>query len=199
MQRTPTSVIVLSIIGIIWSVLVLLSLLWSIAAWFIHFGPPNPALETLKTDPVYITVTVISTILNIAITSLLLVASIGSLRLRTGARRTMIIYAWLEIGKLILSTILSVTYIMPKMNAVMAAAIPPGSPGASPGMIHTMMTISMIGGVCFAVVFLAYPICLLYFFSRPHVIDAFNGIFPPGQGAFPVITPTDSTTPLPPH
>ena len=197
MKNTPTSVMVLAIIGIGWSAVTFLGLLWSLVAWFVPMGPPNLALEAMKHDPVYITVTAISAVLSVVVTMVLLVASIGSLRLRHRARRGMIVYAWLEIGKLIYGTILTLTYMSPKITAAMTAAMPPGAPTA-PGL-RALMPAILILGACFTLLFMAYPICILYFFTRPRIIDAFNGIFPPGQGAFPVITPTDYPAPLPPQ
>ena len=174
MHPAPTSVKVLSIIGIILSVLGLCGFVWSIIILFGDFMP-NPMLEPLKHDGIYLGVTGVLGTIGIGFTFLLLAASIASLKLSPWARRGMIIYGWFGVIQCILSSIFNFLYVFPKMYA---AAPPAMAGGAGVGMAS--------GGIGM-VLGLVFPICVIYFFARPHVIDAFNGIFPAAPTDFPVI------------
>lgn len=183
MNKAPTSVVVLSIIGIIFSVLGILGLAWTAVVMFGHILPDNPMIDAVNHDTLYLTVTGILGTIGVGFTILLFAASIASLKLVPWARRAMIVYAWYTIVVGILGTIFNIVYVMPKMQA----AMPPGMAAGAIG--------GMIGGVCGGLLGLIFPICVLYFYSRPHVIDAFNGIFPVSPTNFPVIYPSEPNPP----
>ena len=178
---TPVGVKVVSIIGIIWGILTLLGSLWGIVSLSVRIGPPNPALDALYNDPAYVGAMVISSILGFALGLLLLAASIGSLNLRSWARKGMLIYAGLACANTILGTIISFAFVIPKMTETLARTSPAAAEGAKIGGI--------IGGGCGIILGLALPVAIFAVFNSPTTKDAFNGIFPASPTNFPVEYP----------
>jgi len=186
MGKTPTSVLVLGIIGIIFSALGACGLVFALVFLFVPFGPPNPAMTPLLHDVLYITFTGVCVAIGIPLNFLLLASSIGSLKLRPWARKGMIIYSWAAIAQVIISLIFNVAYVFPMMiAAVPADAAPPVKAGMIGGIL---------GGSCGGLLGLILPICILFFFSRSNVINAFKGIFPTNTAS----GPDDFNAPLPP-
>src|SRR5262245_31722845 len=93
-QQKPTSVMVLGILGIIFALLGVCGL-FSTAAVFMAGSSlgPNPAMDAMRNDTVYLAFAGVSVGLGLITTVLLLVSSIGSLALQPWARLGMLIYA----------------------------------------------------------------------------------------------------------
>lgn len=184
MPKPPTSVMILSIIGIILGILGGCGMLFTVVIMYVPIGPPNPALTTLYSDTIYRVVMGVSIPLGLAATVWLVWCAIGSLRLKPWARRGMLIYAWFGLIHTILGGVFNLAYTFPKMMA----AVPAGSGPAHAGAIG-----GLIGGTCGAFLGLIYPACVLYFFTRTNVCNAFKGIFPASPTNFPVIFPPDQS------
>ena len=181
MNKTPTSVLVLSIIGLILGGLGILGLILVIGLQLVKFGPRDPMTEALQKDAVYVAISLISSGIGLILGMLCVASCIGSFSLRPWARKGMCIYAWGAMAQAVLGGLYTMFYVYPKMAAALPAAAPPGYRAGVVG--------GMIGGGCGMVLGLIYPICVLYFYSRPHVVDAFNGIFPASPTNFPVEFP----------
>jgi hypothetical protein len=181
--KTPTSVIVLSVIGIIIAAFGILIVARSATHMFVEASSAS-MYYALTSDPVYRFIRWMSLAVHAVETPLLLVASIASLRLRPWSRRGMIIYAWITASRVIVGIIVSVVYVMPKMMTTASAS----ATGPAP-------TSTMIVGLCMVPFFLIFPACVLYFFTRTNVINAFNGIFPASPTDFPVIFPAEQSPP----
>ena len=189
MRNAPTSVKVIAIIGIVLGSLGILGLIWSLITIFAPLGPPNPILEPLRHDSVYIASTIVALIIGVPLTVLLIVACVQSLRMQRWARRAMIVYAWLAIVQCVVGTVFNGAYLIPKMLSGIPA-------GTSPEMRAAMIG-GAFGGACGGLLSVVFPVCILYFFSRKKVVDAFNGIFPVSPTDFPVEVPGMSPPPLP--
>jgi hypothetical protein len=187
MNKTPTSVMVLGIIGIILGALGVCGIGFSVLVMSVPMGPPNPALTALYDDPIYRMSMWIMIPIGMALLAWLVIASIGSLKLKPWARKSMVVYAWVALIQTVIGGIFNMGYVVPKMMAAM--------PAASAGPAHAGAIGGAIGGSCGSFLGLIYPTCILYFFTRTHVVNAFNGIFPASPTDFPVIYPNDPPPP----
>jgi len=176
MPQKPTSVIVLSILGILFSVMGVCGILAAAAVFSsaFQFAGRNEALEVLKNDSTYVTFAAINLAISIPMTLLLLAASIGSLTLSGWARIGMLIYACVTIITTLAGTAFNIAYAIPLQLSV----IPQNSPQ------YTGATVGAWIGTCSGVLALIYPAFVLYFYTRPHVVNAFRGIFPPDERRF---------------
>jgi hypothetical protein len=187
MSKTPASVKVISILGIIWGAIGILGLVGSLVLIFVHIGPPNPMLDALNKDPFYIAFSLVVEMIGIFKALLLIGSSVGSLSLKPWARPGMLVYAWVAIVQVVVGAIINMAYVFPKMMAAIPASTPPA--------LRASMQAGMIAGACGAIISIIFPICILYFFTRLHVINAFKGIFPADPTDFPVLYPEQ---PIPP-
>src|SRR4051812_8915825 len=96
MRRVPTSVTVLSILGLIFSFIGIIGLIMAVAAMGLlgRLGPPNPMMDKVVNDQIYLIVTGLSLAVGVPLMVLLVAGSIGSLQLKPWARGAMLIYAW---------------------------------------------------------------------------------------------------------
>jgi hypothetical protein len=189
MHNAPTSVKVLAIIGLVLGAIGALGLVYSFITVFVPIGPPNPILEPLRQDSFYMTSVVLGLIIGIPLLVLLIVASARSLVLKPWARKGMIVYAWLAILQCIVGSVFNFTYLIPKMLSAVPAGAPPEVRAGAIG--------GAVGGACGSILGLVFPICVLYFFSRQHVVNAFKGIFPASPTNFPVDVQGVRPPPLP--
>ena len=183
MAKCPVSVTVLSIIGLICSSLAMLSFIYLLAIHLMGISS-SPAVDALYRDPVFLTITIAGYGIAVPLNGLLFAASIGSLKLRLWAWRGMMVFAWVYIIQSVIGLVLNVIFIMPRTHAAIMASARPMPPGA-PSM-DLFFRIGEVLGVCMGLGFLAYPICILIFYRRPRVRDAFHGIFPATGTDFPV-------------
>lgn len=193
MPHVPIGVKVVSILGIIYAGLWLLMMPCST---FLQFHPltPSAATDALNQDRVYVANYVVSALLWTGMMVLLLVASIASLRLKPYARKTMLVFAWAHIVCALLSVVVSLAIVLPRIERAFAS-----DPRLAPvaGMTETL---GIAGAVLSALFYAAISAVILYFFTRPIAIDAFHGIFPVEPTNFPVdmaTPPASGTTPPP--
>jgi hypothetical protein len=177
MNQKPTSVLVLSILGIIFGSLGMLGLVGTMVTLFVPFGPPNPVTRKMNSDSIYVAYMVAATALGFVLAVVLLASSIGSLSLKPWARKGMLVYAWATLIQWLLGTIFTFAYLFPLIWPFMGSPDPVAHGGAIGGIV---------GGTCGVFIGPILPGFVLYFFTRPHVIDAFNGIFPAPQSNFPL-------------
>lgn len=157
---------VLAIIGIIIGGLMTLCTPFSLVFMFIDFGVPNPAMDMFKNEPLLRAVNIISTIFFLLLMVGLLICSIASLTLKPWARSGMVVVSAVGIIYILVSQVLQLLWMGPKMEAAMQAA---GAP--TQGMFMMPTWIGVIVGL---LIMLPYPLFVLYFFTRQHVRDAFN-------------------------
>ena len=183
----PTSVTVLSILGIIWGSLVLLSSLCNVVqiGGGSLFTTNNPIAKAMHDDATLFAWSIVSVVLNFVLGVLLLGGSIGSLSLKRWGRSWLIGYSWLDVVFTVLSLVVAVTVTTPKMQQLAQSS------GVNP-QTQTIMQAAAWGGILLALVLLVFPALILYYMSRPHVKAAFERGMPPpmrrprrGAGANP--------------
>jgi hypothetical protein len=189
MRRTPTSVMVLGIMGIVLSGLGFLGT----AASVLGVLMPSDLTPSLNKDAGYFTYVIASAIVNLLLYILLIAASIGSLRLKRWARKGMLTYAMATLVLLVVGTAMTIGYVTPKLNA----AIGPKVPQEQADLLRASLSMAPLCGLAGAI----FPIFVLVFFTRKKVVNAFDGIFPPdpaylAQGYAPPL-PNEPNSPFP--
>lgn len=175
----PTSVTVLAIIGIILGALGLLGGLCGLLPYVTSMPGKNPIVDMIKDRPVLYAWTVVSTVIHWGLAIVLLSSSIGALLLRPWARRGMVLYAVCSLILTVLGLIMFLALMVPMMSQLMSNSDPALRMGAIGGMVGEAVGI-LIGPI--------YPIFILVFMRRPHVLAAFGQAGPAepaGPGQFP--------------
>lgn len=169
----PTSVTVLSVIGIIIAALSLLCMGCSLPFIFIKMPFPNPAADALRTDPALMAWTVVGMLWTLGLAAMLLVCSIASLTLKPWARRGMVTFAILALVWIVLSLVVGLAWGNARMEAALAAVPPP--PNMPQGQQIQMFKMDpALSTALNLLLSLPYPICVWYFFTRPRVVQAFD-------------------------
>jgi hypothetical protein len=188
MSKTPTSVMVVSILGIIYGIYILLATPCGIFM-IIHPIMPNPMLETLTKDATYITFVLCTSIIQVCMGVLLLAASIGSLKLKPWARTGMNTYAVIKALFSLVGTVISLVFVLPRMTTAMAAT-PPGPAGPFAVSFAPLVgTFAIVGAILGLLLGWAVSTVILITFNRRIAVDAFHGIFPVEPTNFPVQFP----------
>ncbi len=181
MGRRPTSVTVLAIIGLGIALLALGGNCINGALLFVDpssaFLKSSPSLQVYFTDPGLRRLLTIESLVGFAVNTFLVIGCIGSFPLKRWARGLTLNTAWAKIILALAQGIINIAYATPKIMA----ALTPGTPEYSGAQIGRYFAPV---GIAFA---LAFPVCVVYFYTRPLVIDAFRGIFQASPTAFPVI------------
>jgi hypothetical protein len=178
MNPKPVSVLVLSILGIVYGGLMLLLTMFSLAANMFHLMGPNPMLRELEADTLYKVFTVGSGCTSIVLSAVVVAGSIGSLMLKNWGRITMLGWSVVWIVYNFFATIFAMIYVVPLMTKAMSAA--------DPRMARAAMIGGYVGGACGALFHFVLPILVLVFFTRRKVVNAFHGIFEAARRDFPV-------------
>ena len=195
MPHVPTSIKVVSILAIIYAGIMLLMMPCSVFL-MVHPLTPNPMLDALNRDPVYMTFYWIAVPVSLALFTLLLAGAIASLKLRPWGRKSMLLYAGVQLLVAVVNTIASLILIAPKMQEAIAA-----DPRIAP-MADLMKVSSIVGGVLGLLFHGGVSAVIIYFFNRKVAVDAFHGIFPADPTHFPVVyadpaAPGGTPPPLP--
>ena len=171
----PTSVTVLAIIGIVFGGLGLLCKPLSFAALFMPQPVPNPAVQMQKDMMAF---NVGNAAIGTLVSALLLASSIGCLSLKPWARKGMLTYAGLAIVLTIAGGIITMVWMLPKIQEMqrqmMTQSSGRGAPAPPPQMMSMIQSASTVGAVIAIVISLIFPACLIYFFTRPNVKSAFG-------------------------
>jgi hypothetical protein len=159
----PTSVIVLSIIGILIGAMFLLCAPLSIVGLVVDFGVPNPQLDAMRRDPLLMAWNWFGVGSMLIFGAWGLIGSIGSLIMRRWGRSAMVMYAIVETTLTTATAVATFAIVQPRMKAAMGTQT-----GAMP---PEWMAYLQIG---FTVALLAYFLSVWYFFTRPRVTEAFE-------------------------
>lgn len=169
--QRPTSVTVLAIIGIVLATLTLVICMpLAVVPFFIPaVTDQNPGVAAIKNNTALFAWTLAGAGIGMVTSILLLVASIGSLKLLAWARHGMIAYAVITILMTIVNTVIQFAFVFP--ITLSPSNLPPGAPPNTMGMIKAFTYGSTLVGVT---IMLVLPVCILIFFRKAHVVDAFE-------------------------
>ena len=161
----PTSVTVFGILNIVWGALGLCGPSALLITLRVRTMMENPVMTVMTDDPLLYGWLIGSQILGLIAAIVLVAAGIGLLGLKPWARTASIVYAIYAIVGVALGTIINLTVVFPRVAELVQQAPAPRGAGMMGGMV---------GGTCGGVVWLAYPILLLIFMTRPKVVAAFR-------------------------
>lgn len=155
----PTSVTVFGVLCIVFGGLALLCLPFSV---FVTLRMPNPMYEIPGFKPWM----VFSSFLGLGAAIWQLTTGVGLLRLRTWARKSAVAYGWFAIVFGIIGIVVNLVIVLPGMREAMGGN---SEPAAAAGMMG-----GMIGGIGGGLIGMIYPILLIIFMSKRHVVEAFS-------------------------
>lgn len=134
---------------------------------------PNPVVDAFKNDSFLRLWLIVSTGAGWLISMLLLFASIGSLRLKDWGRTGMLGYAALATLMTVVGQVVGVLALGPALEQAVQQS---GAPRT--GMMNLPPAVGIAVGV---VIGMWFPALIFWFFTRPHVKEAFErGLPPPG-------------------
>lgn len=169
--QRPTSVTVLSIIGIILAALALLCTPFQFIGLLVDTGLPNPQVDAIKENTLILALTIGVSVIGLLMAVVLLASSIGSLKLKPWARKGMIAYSIITIILTIVNTVVQVAVVMPEMM---------NSPQMAQLSDQERQMATVIGGgvglFCGISIGTIFPIFVLIFFNRRNVKEAFAGL-----------------------
>jgi hypothetical protein len=173
-KRTPTSVTTLAVLAIIFGSLGVLGSLCSLPQYFGMKLTPNPVMDRIREDDLLLAWSIGTLAVGFVLSLLELYAGIGSMSLQPAARKTFIGFAWAKIGVSVIEIVASLLVINSRMNDIMQSTLV-GNTGPNAQQMKMFMKIGMYAGSIGSIIFLVWPILILYFMSREKVKAAFAG------------------------
>ncbi len=161
----PTSVTVFGVLNIAFGLMGLCGVAFSSVIFFIpaDAAGPNPILQLMEEYPLYRTFMMVSVGLGLIATLVLIVAGIGLMQFKAYGRLLSLGYAFYAIVSGLVGTVVNFVFVvMPLMEKLGDG---PEAAGAMGGMI---------GGTIGGLIGLIYPGLLIYFMTRPNVVQALN-------------------------
>ena len=169
MQR-PTSVTVFGILNLLFGALGVFGVFMMLALLFGERAQNNPVVRLMEENSGFGTWMKLSIPLGIISTIAVFVSGIGLLLMKRWGRTLAFAYAVLAIASGAVSLIMNFTFVVRPLMDQAARQQGPEAAGAVGGVL---------GGMCGGCFGLLYPILLLYFMTRPSVIEAFQSPPPP--------------------
>jgi hypothetical protein len=178
MKKVPTSVMVVSILGIIYGGMMVVCVPVNIVLMVTPLMP-NPVLDVLRHDQTYVTLYLVTSAIGFVMGLMLLASSIGSLKLKPWARVGMNVYAVAHVLTTMMGTAITIMYVLPRTKEALANG-PGGEAAMKVGVIGG--AVGAVLGVLFA---MAVAVVILVVFNRRAAVDAFKGIFPEEEATLP--------------
>jgi hypothetical protein len=164
-MRRPTSVLVFGILNMVFAVFGAFGMIVSIVLFFAPVTSSNPVIKIIQENPGYATFLKASIPLGFLSSAVLLASGIGLILVKNWARVASIAYGAYAIVWGIIGTVMNYMCITRPLLEQASQRPGPEMAGAIGGAIG-----SAIGG-CIGLV---YPILLIIFMVRPHVVAAFE-------------------------
>lgn len=172
-SRRPASVTTLGIIAIVLGSLGLLVTCCAIPqALGVNFFP-NPVADAISRDHVLFTLGLVQSTLSLILAIISLWAGIGLLRLQPSARVWLIRYAVVFAVVIVAGFVVAITVTRQRMDNAMNQAYA-ANPTLNTPQVKTIRQYSTYGGYCFSIVYLIWPISILFYLNQPHVKAAFD-------------------------
>lgn len=166
MER-PTSVTVFGVLNIVFAVLGLFGLLASAMLFSAAAATANnPVVQLIQNNPAYAAWMKICILLGLIVIPALLAAGIGLLMLKPWARIISIIYAIYTIVSGLIGSVINYLFLIQPLMQQAQDKQGSEAAGAAIG--------GAVGGIIGGCVGLIYPVLLLIFMFRPHVMAAFR-------------------------
>ena len=169
----PTSVTTLAVIGIILGGFGVLCKPFSLAMFVVPMPGPNPVVDAFKNDSFLRLWMIINTGVGWIMSLLLLMSSIGSLRLKDWGRTGLLGYAALAAVMTVVTQVVGVVAVGPALEQAVRQA---SGQQAPPGMMNLGPAASLAIGITLG---LWFPVLILWYFTRPRVKEAFAHGLPP--------------------
>lgn len=172
LNRAPTSIVVLSIIGVILGGLNLLCAPFGLLGILAGENTmpliiPGQAIEEVPMPPALIMLLVISNLVGFVASLLLVAGSLGSFRLKSFARPCMNGYAVISMINSLITTAGQMWLMLPVMMPALEASLPADAPAG-------VMKVAMVIGILIAVLCQwIYPLCVLFFYNTRRAREAF--------------------------
>jgi len=133
----------------------------------------NPMIPAYTREPAFVAYSLANTLIWLILATIAIWAGVGLLKLKPAARIWIMRYAVADLIVGVIGLTITILVFQPKMIAAMQAATQqtPAPPGVNMGAI---MTIGLYVGDVINVVFLSWPVIVLYVMSRAHVKAAFG-------------------------
>ncbi|HEY3862295.1 MAG TPA: hypothetical protein VGO59_10440 [Verrucomicrobiae bacterium] len=160
MRQRPVSTLIFGILNIGWALMLMAGLFMMMVLSRIKTPSSNPALQAMQADPNYSALMHFNAVAGAVMGVVLLTFGIGLLLLKDWARLGSIIYSVIDIVRVVVMSMLSWPYTKRMMENV---------PNVPQGMMQGFAMIGLVVGLLFGV---GYPALLLFFMTRPNVIDA---------------------------
>jgi hypothetical protein len=162
MKERPMSVLIFGILNIGYGIFKMGMLALSVA--MSHLSPKgNPVADAMKSDPTMAAWTKFSMVSGVTIGLALIVLGIGLILMKNWARLGSMVYSMIDIVLVVIGTMLVWPITLRAMEQM---------PNVPHGMVEAIATVSMVFGILLG---LAYPALLLFFMTRPNVIEACQG------------------------
>lgn len=165
--QRPVSVTVLAILGIIFGAINVLCTPFGLLPFLVDTGQPNPMIDVFWGSPFFFGWMIFSVAASFILGVVLLLGSIGSLQLRPVARKLMLIYAVAALVMAVAGFAINVVIMLPLLEQI---------DGGGPMMAGVLG--GLVGGVVGLLFGSAFPVAILYFYTRPNVKAAFAGPTP---------------------
>jgi hypothetical protein len=173
-RKRPTSVTVIAVLAIVFGSLGVLGTLCSLPQWMGVSIGPNRVMDEMRKDSVFVTYTIVSMLIGLALAVMELWGGIGALSLKAPARRVLVRFAIADI----VVSVLGLIYGLATMgrNLELMARVVQSTPGtaAAKAQMQQIMQLSFYGGMIGSVVTLIWPVLVLIYMNKPHVKAAFG-------------------------
>ena len=182
-NRRPASVTTLAVLAIIFGSLGVLGSLCSMPQYLGMKLTRNPVVDRIHQDSVLTAWTIATLAVGFVLSILELSAGVGSMTLKPAARKTFIGFAWAKIGVSIIEIAASLLVINSRMNDIIQSTLASNT-GPNAQQMKMFMKVGMYAGSIGSIIFLVWPILILYFMTRPKVKAAFEAVTqapPPGN------------------
>ena len=170
----PTSVTVVSVMGIVMGTLGLLCKPLSLVIFVVQMPVSDPVVDAMRADSFVRGWMLASVATGWVISLLLVLSAVGSLRLRDWGRTGMLAYAGLGLLMTIVSQIVGLLAVGPALEpAVRQATAGKPMPWWHVGPVPSAIMMTILG--------VWFPLLILYYFNRRPVREAFDqGLAPVG-------------------
>jgi hypothetical protein len=169
----PTTVTTIAIIAIVLSSVALLGVLCAFPQYLGLRLIPNPVMDAQRQDGLLLGYMMGSMLVSLVLAVMQLYGAIQSLYLKPTGRIWLIRFAWMYTAVIVLSVMATVGFVQAHTDAATQKALAQNATLNTPQM-RQFTSYGHAIRYCCPVIYLIWPILVLYFMNRPHVKAAFG-------------------------